>query len=118
MSTYATCPVCKLRMSCSAEAQILRCDRCQHIFERTEPEVLTVLPASAPSEPIPVVLPANQEAHRVGLVKARSSEGILWWECNLVEGLTTQPGVAVLRREFVAFIPKERAKNLVGGLVG
>ena len=54
----------------------------------------------------------------MGLVKARSSEGILWWECNLVEGLTTQPGVAVLRREFVALISKEKAKNLVGGLVG
>jgi hypothetical protein len=105
-------------MGCSAEAQILRCDRCQHIFERTEPEIPSVLPAVVPIESIPEVLPLNQaqgSSHDHG---KRSSDEVLWWQGNYIERLTSQAGVVVLRPEFVAFVPTEKAKNLISGLAG
>jgi hypothetical protein len=118
MTTYTRCPVCRLRMECSAKAQFLRCDRCQHVFERAEPDVPAALPADAPVESIPEVLPADQAPGRLHDSDAGPPDGILWWQGNYVEGLTAQAGVAVLRPEFVAFIPEAEAKNLVGVLAG
>ena len=116
MTSYAICPVCRLRMECSAAAQFLRCDRCKHVFERSELDVAIALPADAGVESIPEVLPASQPHGRTQ--NRASSEGMLCWQGNYIEGVTAQAGVVVLRPEFVAFVPKEKAKNLVGGLVG
>jgi hypothetical protein len=118
MTTYTICPVCRLRMECSAKAEFLRCDRCQHVFARSEPDIPAALPADAPVESIPEVLPADQAPGRLHDSDARSLDGILWWHGNYVEGLTAQAGVVVLRPEFVAFIPEAKAKNLVTALAG
>jgi hypothetical protein len=118
MTSYAICPVCRLRMECSAEAQFLRCDRCQHVFERSEPDVPTAMAADAPVESIPEALPADQAPGRFRDSVTGSPDGVLWWQGNYVRGLTVQAGVVVLRPEFVAFIPAAKAKNLIGALAG
>jgi len=43
---------------------------------------------------------------------------VLWWRGNLIDGLNVQAGVIVLRPDFVAFVPTEQAKNLLGTLAG
>jgi hypothetical protein len=118
MTTYAICPVCRLRSECSANAQFLRCDRCKHVFARSEPEILDVVPADVPIGSIPDALPADPAPGRFHDSGTGSRDGVLWWPGNYVEGLTAQAGVVVLRPEFVAFLPQEKAKNLVGVLAG
>jgi hypothetical protein len=116
MTTFAICPVCDLRMECSASAQIVRCDRCQHIFERLTPDVPAALPAEGTTESIPDVLRAEEPARPFDDCVAESADEVLWWQGNYVEGLNAQAGVVVLRSQFVAFIPSAKTKNLVGTL--
>ncbi len=134
MTRFTHCPICRLRLEWPAGAQILRCDRCQHIFEATLPEESSppaVLPADEAVESIPEVLPAGLSSasdtlgrrpgpHRslrpVG--NKGSPDAVLWWKGNYIDGLNVQAGVVVLRPNFVAFIPSEKSKNLVGVLAG
>lgn len=118
MITYAICPVCRLRMDCSADAQFLRCDRCQHIFARSEPDVPVATLADEPIDSIPEVLPAEEGLSQTRASGRESAGGTEWWRGNLIDGLNAQPGVVVLRAQFVAFLPTAEAKNLVGTLAG
>jgi hypothetical protein len=105
-------------MECSAQAQFLRCDRCQHVFERSDADVPSVIPADEAVQPVLEAIPAEQEPTPLDSSAKESPAGALWWQGNYVEGLTAQKGVVVLRPEFVAFVPTEKAKNLVGVLAG
>jgi hypothetical protein len=105
-------------MECSPQAQFLRCDRCQHVFERSEPDVLEALPADAAVETIPEVLPAEHVPSQLHESAKKLPDEVLWWQGNYIKGVTSQAGVVVLRPEFVAFLPKSEAKNLITGLVG
>src|SRR5262245_31986509 len=118
MNTYAVCPVCRLQMACRPEARFLRCGRCNHVFVRKEPELLEVTAADEPIDSIPDVLPADEAPSQASDSGSATAGKALWWQGNFIEGVSAQKGVIVLRSKFVAFLPTEKAKNLIGALAG
>jgi hypothetical protein len=92
--------------------------------ELAEP-VVDVLPVTDPildviaveESPPAIAGTAPSVAKLVRRIREPASEA-LWWRGNCVNGLNAQPGVIVLRKDLVAFVPSGEAKNLIGVLAG
>jgi hypothetical protein len=85
---------------------------------RKEPDLPEVMPADEPVDAISEVLPADGEPNQPNDPAEASAGEALWWQGNFIDRLSAQKGVIVLRSKFVAFLPTEKAKNLVGTLAG
>jgi hypothetical protein len=123
MSTRISCPACQTSLSDPAadNDMLLCCPKCQHRFPvpksttpPSNPEILVCEPAESvldalPAEPLPTAPPKRGPA---------PSQDALWWRGNCIDGLNVQPGIVALRSTYVAFLPTEKAKNLVGTLAG
>jgi hypothetical protein len=139
MGRTISCPACRAALTVppASPGSLLRCGRCRHTFQAhgsLAPVEAAVVPVLEPAEPVldvvpvpdpipevlaaeePSVVSASPNDTRPPRQKRRPTSDMRWWRGNCVNGLNAQPGIIVLRKDLVAFVPSGESENLLGVL--
>jgi hypothetical protein len=84
----------------------------------TSDEPTEALPANELPPVASPVEPPRGRKYTVRVVTEPPSKELLWYTAKCVDGLNVQRGVVVLHHQFLAFIPSDKAKNLLGMMAG